>query len=118
MPAFEFEGKNYNNPAELAIDKIGGKWKMPILWRLRERTWRYGEMRKSLEKSSGGITHQMLTKQLRELEEDGLISRKVYAEVPPKVEYTITDKGMKVIPVIDALRDFGRMLMQEQGIME
>lgn len=113
MPVFEFEGKTYNNPAELAIDKIGGKWKMPILWRLRERTWRYGEMRKSLGSKSNGVTHQMLTKQLRELEADGFVARKVYPVVPPKVEYTITDKGLKVIPVIDALRDFGHALMKE-----
>jgi DNA-binding HxlR family transcriptional regulator len=103
MPIFEFRGKNYNNPAELALDIIGGKYKMPILWRVKDKVWRYGELKKSI----GKITHKMLSEQLRELENDGLISRKVYPEVPPKVEYDITDIGRQAIPIIEALRNFG-----------
>ena len=103
MPRFEFRGKYYNNPVELSLDIIGGKWKMPILWRLKERSWRYGELKKNI----GKITHKMLAEQLKELERDGLISRKVYPEVPPKVEYTITEKGQTVIPIIDSLRVWG-----------
>jgi DNA-binding HxlR family transcriptional regulator len=103
MPEFAFKGKKYNNPVELSLDVIGGKWKMPILWRLKEDAKRYGELRKSLPK----VTHKMLTQQLRELEQDEIITRKVYPEVPPKVEYSLTLLGKSVIPVIDMLREWG-----------
>ena len=103
MPEFAFNGKKYNNPVELSLDIIGGKWKMPIIWSLREDTLRYGEIRKSLPK----VTHKMLTQQLRELESDEIIKRKVYPEVPPKVEYSLTLLGKSVIPVIDLLREWG-----------
>lgn len=103
MPEFEFRSKRYNNPAELALDIIGGKWKMPILWRLNQKVWRYGELKRDL----GKITHKMLTEQLRELESDGLVSREVYQVIPPKVEYSLTSKGQAVIPVIEKLREWG-----------
>lgn len=103
MPAFQFRGKPYNNPVELALEVIGGKWKMPILWRLKDRVWRHGELKRSL----GRVTHKMLTKQLRELEADGLVARKVYAVVPPKVDYSLTRLGRSVVPVIEALRQWG-----------
>lgn len=110
MPRFEFRGKYYNNPVELSLDIIGGKWKMPILWRLKDKPWRYGELKKSI----GKITHKMLAQQLRELEEDGLISRKVFASVPPKVEYSITDKGRTTIPIIESLRNWGEEFKKEK----
>lgn len=110
MPRFEFRGKYYNNPVELSLDIIGGKWKMPILWRLKDKTWRYSELKKSI----GKITHKMLAQQLKELEEDGLISRKVYPSVPPKVEYTITDKGKTTIPIIESLRSWGENFKDEK----
>ncbi len=103
MPVFEFRDKTYNNPVELALDVIGGKWKMPILWRLKDKVWRYGELKKNIP----GITHKMLAQQLRELEADGLIDRKVYNVIPPKVEYSITAKGMTAIPVVTAIREWG-----------
>lgn len=103
MPRFEFRGKHYNNPVELSLDIIGRKWKGPVLWRLKDKSWRYSELKKSI----GKITHKMLAQQLKELEEDGLISRKVYASVPPKVEYSITDKGKTAIPIIESLRTWG-----------
>ena len=114
MPEFIYQGKTYQNPVEFALDQIGGKWKMPILWRLKDKVWRYGELRKSLK----NITHKMLTQQLRELEADGYVHRKVYAEVPPKVEYTITERGQKAIPIIDTLRNWGLERMEEEGIGE
>jgi len=113
MPQFQHKGKTYQNPVEFALDKIGGKWKMPILWRLKDRTWRYGELRKSLKH----ITHKMLTQQLRELEADDFIHRKVYAVVPPKVEYSLTEKGEATFPLILALRNWGLELMQQEGIV-
>lgn len=110
MPRFEFRGKLYNNPVELALEIIGGKWKMPILWRLKEKPWRYGELKKSL----GQITHKMLTEQLRELERDGLLHREVYQVVPPKVEYSLTAKGETTIPIIESLREWGAAFRDEK----
>lgn len=103
MPKFVFRGKEYNNPVELSLDIIGGKYKMPILWRLKDKAWRYGELKKGI----GKVTHKMLTEQLRQLEADGLVTRKVFAEVPPRVEYSITDMGLRTIPIIEQLRTFG-----------
>ena len=103
MPKFELNGRSYNNPVELALDIIGGKWKMPVLWRLNKRKWRYGELKKDL----GTVTHKMLSEQLKDLEKYGLIKRKVYPQVPLKVEYSLTVKGKTVIPVIESLREWG-----------
>lgn len=103
MPAFEFEGRRYQNPVELAQDVIGGKWKMPILWRLARRTWRYSELRRELP----DISHKMLTQQLRELERHGLITRTVHPVVPPHVDYDITPVGRTALPVIELLREWG-----------
>lgn len=111
MPGFEFHGRRYNNPVELALDVVGGKWKMPIQWRLKDRVWRYNELRRSL----GRVTHKMLTQQLRELERDGLITRTVYPVVPPKVEYAPTALGRSVVPVIEALRAWGAVYRRRAG---
>lgn len=112
MPDFLFNKKLYYNPVEFAMDRIGGTWKMPILWRLKEKTMRYGELKKDIPH----ITHKMLTSQLRGLEEEGFILRKVYAVVPPKVEYSITERGIKAIPVIEVIRNYGLELMEEMRI--
>ncbi len=109
MPVFELRGTRYNNPVELALDVIGGKWKMPILWRLKDGTLRHGELRRSL----GVITAKMLTQQLREMEADGLVRRTVYAEVPPRVEYDITPLGRTAVEPIEALRAWG-LLYRDQ----
>lgn len=112
MPEFQYNQKVYYNPVEFAMDRIGGTWKMPILWRLKDKIMRYGALKKDIPH----ITHKMLTSQLRELEQEGFISRKVYAVVPPKVEYSITGRGRKAIVIIDAIRNYGLELMQEFGI--
>lgn len=83
---------------------IGGKWKPLILYLLRENTLRFGEMYKHIR----SITQKMLTQQLRELEADGLIARKVYPEVPPKVEYSITEYGKSLQPVLKSMSKWGR----------
>jgi DNA-binding HxlR family transcriptional regulator len=103
MLELSFKGKKYNNPVEFSLDIIGGKWKIPIIWRLKDDPKRYGELRRSLSK----VTHKMLTQQLRELEADEIITRKVFPEVPPKVEYNLTLLGKSVLPVIDMLREWG-----------
>lgn len=112
MPEFLFNNKLYYNPVEFAMDRIGGTWKMPILWRLKDKVMRYGELKKSM----AHITHKMLTSQLRELEEEGFIHRKVYAVVPPKVEYSITERGERAIAVIEVIRNYGIELMDDFGI--
>jgi DNA-binding HxlR family transcriptional regulator len=112
MPDFIYDHKVYYNPVEFALNFIGGTWKMPILWRLNKATMRYGELKKTLPH----ITHKMLSSQLKELEKHELISRKAYAAVPPKVEYTITDKGKKVIPVIEVIRNYGLSMIKENGL--
>jgi DNA-binding HxlR family transcriptional regulator len=112
MPDFVYDHKVYYNPVEFALLFIGGTWKMPILWRLNQATMRYGELKRALPH----ITHKMLSSQLRELEQHGLVSRKVYAEVPPKVEYSITAKGKRTIPLITAIRNYGLEMMKEKGI--
>ena len=114
MPEFLYNKKLYYNPVEFAMDRIGGTWKMPILWRLKDRVMRYSELKKDIPR----ITHKMLTSQLRQLEEEGFIHRKVYPVVPPKVEYSITDKGKTAIPIINAIREYGLQLMEEAGIGE
>jgi DNA-binding HxlR family transcriptional regulator len=112
MPDFIYRNKVYYNPVEFAMDQIGGTWKMPILWRLKDRVMRYGELKKDIPH----ITHKMLTTQLRALEEDGFIERQVYAVVPPKVEYTITPKGLRGIEVVNTIRNYGLELMAGAGI--
>lgn len=103
MPEFVFEGLVFQSPVELALHAIGGKWKMPILWRLNRRVWRYNELHRDLKR----VSHKMLTQQLRELEQAGLLTRTVYPVVPPHVDYAITDLGRTALPAIEALRAWG-----------
>ncbi|WP_311766009.1 MULTISPECIES: winged helix-turn-helix transcriptional regulator [unclassified Bacillus (in: firmicutes)] len=83
---------------------LSGRWKYLILWYLKFKERRYNEIKTFL----GGISQGSLTKQLRELEADGLINRKVYPEVPPRVEYSLTSKGEQLIPIIDLMEEFGK----------
>lgn len=112
MPDFIYNGKVYYNPVEFAMDRVGGTWKMPILWRLKDKVYRYSELKRSINH----ISDKMLTTQLRELEQDGFVHREVYAVVPPKTEYSITEKGKLAIPIVEALRDFGIVLMGMEGV--
>ena len=112
MPDFLYKGKAYYNPVEFAMDRLGGTWKMPILWRLKGKIYRYSELKRSIEH----ISDKMLTTQLRELESDGFIARKVYPVVPPKVEYSITEKGKLAIPIVNTIREFGIDLMILEGV--
>ncbi len=99
-----FKNKNFNCTFELTLEIIGGKWKPIILWHLE----RYGKMRFSeLRRTMPKVTQKMLTQQLRELEEDKLILREVYAEVPPRVEYSLTDIGLSLIPLLQTMNDWG-----------
>ena len=91
-------------PAEATLDIIGGKYKALILWNLSEGKLRFSELLKNLSTA----TPKMLTRQLRELEAQQLIHREVYPMVPPKVEYSLTETGKSLMPVLCALRDWGR----------
>lgn len=88
---------------EAAISLIDGKWKTIILWHLLSGTLRFNEIRRHVQ----NCTPRMLTNQLREMEEDGLITRKVYAQVPPKVEYALSDLGRSMEPILRALKGWG-----------
>lgn len=114
MPDFVKDNHLFHNPVEFAMNKIGGTYKMPILWRLKDKKWRFNELQKSLSHASD----RMLSKALKELVEDGFVTKEVFAEVPPRVEYTITERGMKSIEIIDSLRNYGLDLMKDFGIAE
>jgi DNA-binding HxlR family transcriptional regulator len=87
-----------------AINIITGKWKPVIIWMLLSGPKRFGELHKSIQ----GIALKVLSRHLKELEADGIINRKVYAEVPPKVEYTLTEKGMSLNDVMQLLAEWGK----------
>ena len=90
-------------PVATTINLIGNKWKLLIIRDLLASTRRFGELRKNLE----GISQRVLTQNLRELENDGLIKRKVYAEVPPRVEYSLNELGRSLLPIISTIADWG-----------
>ena len=93
----------FNCPVEATIRLIGGKYKAVILWHLMNQTLRYNEIHKRIPNA----TDKMLAQQLRELEKDGLINRTVYPVVPPKTEYSLTDFGQTLAPILDAMCDWG-----------
>jgi DNA-binding HxlR family transcriptional regulator len=103
--------KTYNCPVEAAVDVFGGKWKALILWWLQQRTWRFAELRRQIP----GITEKMLAQQLRELEADGIVDRRVYPTVPPKVEYSLTEYGRSLKRALRAICDWGRIHMERTG---
>jgi DNA-binding HxlR family transcriptional regulator len=110
--------KNSDKPiceVDYAFKRIGGKYKGRILWYLHSRSvMRYGELRKAFT----DITPKMLTQTLRELEDDQLVVRKVYLEVPPKVEYSLTPVGQELIPFINHLREWGAKQMLNENISQ
>ena len=96
---------NFDNcPLTYTLNLIGGKWRLPIIWALHKNdTMRYNELKRNI----GGITNMMLTQSLKELEVDGIINRKQYMEIPPKVEYSLTENGEDLIPALKALAAWG-----------
>ena len=115
-------GGLYDNKTECPIlhvfRRIGGKWKLPILWHLADQdAVRYNELKRSVR----GVTNMMLTKCLRELEDYGLVIRKQYNEVPPRVEYSLTERGKKLLPALAELYAWGREQLdfeKEAGLLD
>lgn len=90
-------------PVATAVSLIGGKWKLLIIRNLKERPWRFNELQRDIE----GISQKVLTDSLRQMIDDGLVYRHDYQEMPPKVECGLTELGKELLPIIDALADFG-----------
>ena len=98
-------------PVETTLMLIGDKWKVLILRDLMDGTKRFGELKKSI----GTVSQKVLTAQLRDMEEKGLLTRKIYAEVPPRVEYTLTETGYSLKPVLDAMWAWGAEYKAKNG---
>jgi DNA-binding HxlR family transcriptional regulator len=98
-------------PVEATLSVVGGKWKILILWNLVHGTKRFNELQRSMPQ----VTRKMLTEHLRELENDKLIVRKVYPEVPPKVEYSLSDYGRTFLPVMQAMAQWGMIHMESNA---
>ncbi len=94
----------YRCTVGVTLDIIGGKWKAVILWHLSHKTLRFSQLQRRL----AGVTQKMLTQQLRELERDGMVHRQVYAEVPPRVEYSLTEEGMTLKPILTLMCQWGQ----------
>ncbi|MDY4761265.1 helix-turn-helix domain-containing protein [Streptococcus thoraltensis] len=98
-------------PVETTLSLIGDKWKILILRDLLTKTMRFGELKKSI----GSVSQKVLTNQLRDMEKQGLVNRKVYAEVPPRVEYSLTETGLSLKPIIDSMWDWGMDYKEKYG---
>lgn len=103
---------NINCPVSATLSLIGGKYKALLLWHLTDGTRRFNELQKLIPEA----TAKMLTQQLRELESDGLIFRTVYPVVPPKVEYSLTERGKSLFPILEAMYKWGSSEMAKEGI--
>ena len=101
-----------NCPVAATLELIGGKYKALILWHLAEKKLRFSELKKEIQ----GATPKMLTQQLRELEAHNLIHREVFAVVPPKVEYSLTELGRSLMPILVSMRDWGSSYLRKKSI--
>jgi DNA-binding HxlR family transcriptional regulator len=97
------KAKNSQCPAEFTLSMIGGRWKIPIVFHLMAGRKRFSELARALT----GVTQKMLTQQLREMERNGLVARQLFAQVPPKVEYSLTELGASLQPVVEAMCEWG-----------
>ncbi len=99
-------------PAERTLQVVGGRWKIFILWQLLAQTRRFSDLQRCvndcMEDKAAAVTAKMLTQELRQMEADGLVHREVYAQVPPKVEYSLTPLGRSLRPVVEAMAEWGR----------
>lgn len=107
-------GKEFHCAMDVTMHFIGGKWKTVVLWYLRKDKKRFSELKRLIP----NITEKMLSLQLKNLENDGIVSRKPYPEVPPRVEYFLTDFGQSLIPMLEEIARWGRNLAETKGKME
>ena len=110
----KFRNTEYQCSMEVTLDLIGGKWKSLILWHLGEDTLRFSALRRTLPQ----VTQKMLTQQLRELEECGLVKRFIYTQIPPKVEYSLTEAGKSLLPILATLCQWGLNYVNESEVAE
>ena len=103
-----YREKEYTCGIDVTLAVVGGKWKASILWHLARETMRFSDLQRQFSE----ITRKMLTQQLRELEADGLVHREVYPQVPPKVEYSLTEKGRTLSPILELMCDWGRLYLR------
>ena len=103
-PKRKYARSGYDSPIDAVLEVIGGKYKVAILYHLRESVIRFGELHRLMPLA----TKRMLTKQLRELEGDGMITRKVFRQVPPRVDYSLTKEGRSIAPILDELCEWGK----------
>ena len=106
-------GQEFHCAMDVTMNYIGGKWKTVVLWYLRKDKKRFSELKRLIP----NITEKMLSLQLKTLEQDGIVARKIYAEVPPKVEYFLTDFGKSLIPTLEQIALWGRNLAEAKGKM-
>jgi DNA-binding HxlR family transcriptional regulator len=104
-----YREKEYKCGIDVTLAVVGGKWKASILWHLAQETMRFSD----LQRQFSDTTRKMLTQQLRELEADGLVHRKVYPQVPPKVEYSLTEKGKSIFPILEQMCEWGRGYLRD-----
>jgi DNA-binding HxlR family transcriptional regulator len=103
-----YRDKEYTCPIDVTLAVVGGKWKASILWHLSHETMRFSDLQRQFSET----TRKMLTQQLRELEADQLVHREVYPQVPPKVEYSLTEKGRSIYPILEQMCDWGRKYLE------
>jgi DNA-binding HxlR family transcriptional regulator len=108
----DLHGETFHCALDVTMSFIGGKWKSVILWYLRNKTMRFSELKKQIP----DITEKMLSLQLKALEESGLVKREVFMEVPLKVEYSLTDFGKSLTPVVEMIAKWGRNLAENEGV--
>jgi DNA-binding HxlR family transcriptional regulator len=106
-----YKCKDYACTVEMSFDLLGGKWKAPAIYWLAEGTLRFRDLERRLPRTS----RKVLVQQLRDLEADGIVSRKVYAQVPPRVEYTLTERGRKLIPIIRSLDAWATEILDDEA---
>jgi DNA-binding HxlR family transcriptional regulator len=111
---YNINGEIFHCAMDTTMRYIGGKWKTVVLWYLKNKTYRFSELNKQIP----DITEKMLSLQLKSLEQDGLVKRKVFPEVPLRVEYSLTEFGKTLIPVLNEISKWGRNLGETKGKLE
>ena len=112
MPKFAVRGQEYDCYIAFTLDLIGGKWKTLVLWYLLDGKKRFNELRRLIP----DCTQRMLTHQLRELEHDGIVTRKIYRQIPPKVEYSLTSSGETLRPILNLSCEWGKKRAQKLNV--